>query len=348
MFEHKAAVVEQKHVETNIKKEGLVEAFNLFKELYVSELSLNVNVKGQDIVNLGEFARALAVLVSEHPDFFRHRNETEYNGYDAICAFVNSKTNHDSLVAAIHDLNLHKDESTFTYAVDGAEVTTSVAKALEKFLTMLYKNPPALLKPAEVKEEKPVNNMVILYRAFNGELTIGFPNTAARDQFKNTVRPAESKDAIPPQFRGGLQFANNPEGLTPAVYPENPRVVYCPSYQAAAGEFAVNLVTAAARKKLVELLGIRADGAAVKISDGLGGYQNKISYGNGLFTVYESIAGQTRRASQDSTLYFTASNPIFNVAGANLRINTATGEITAGETVVLADAPRVRRGRFAT
>lgn len=168
-------------------------------------------------------------------------------------------------------------------------------------------------------------------------------NKEARNTFRNAIRPPETKAVIPERFRKGPQYEANPDGITPAIYGENPRVVYCPSYNAGNGEFAVNLVTAEARKKLVELLGLDKKQVSEKlIGDGWGGTQKQITYGDNLFAVYETTPQTKRRPPQDSTLYFSKENPIFDASkrGAHLRINIKTGIITPGMKV---DLPESRR-----
>ena len=181
----------------------------------------------------------------------------------------------------------------------------------------LYSSNWQAIKPTAIDEviKDNDNHTLVMYKARNGELAIRFPNKKARDDFYQQM----PKGTIPSQFRTGIQYEKNPNGITPVIYQDANNRIFFPSYKATNGEFAINCGQKEVRDKLISLLNLNVSGQNA--------YPNtaiiKTSYGNNLFATYNQY-------NQLNAMYFDPNNQIFTKPGAYLKINTQTGALSTG------------------
>jgi hypothetical protein len=193
----------------------------------------------------------------------------------------------------------------------------------------------SLIHSINTEEPTTNHNVVMLYKAMNGELCIRFINHLKVCEFLSELPINDAGTCggvIPEQFRTGEQYKLNPKGITPVLYKEKDNRVYCPSYSAGYGEFAVNLGCEAVRNMILKLLKFKKENVKVVYTGHTP--QQKDTYNNQLFTCYTADAGSPL-AIQNSVIYFNASNKIFTQAGSYIQIDLNTGNMIEGQIQLL-------------
>lgn len=331
------------HKEINENK--LDKALKVFSHIY-GELSLNPNIQERDNLLLADIGLALTALQQEFPALTASsENQKVYSGKDEILGFIaNNKVTIAKVAVKLHHL---KDDSTIEIEKKQIPIQT----ALEEFVNYIYKtpiefkyadheskkNPTVIQKLSILFYKKPTQSIFgddvkqeadliddkydsaksfTLYKAKNGELAIRCSNKIIAAELLKTLGQGEIKE----NFRtNNPQFQKNPKGLTPIIYDNNPQCLYCSSYKAKKAEFAINLTSKDIRDRFIQVLGLVRDGEPKKLGNG----QILTSYANGFFNTFDSGPEYTG-PQQDSAIYFSPQNPIFNISGSFLKIQSKT------------------------